>query len=97
VDRGRLIIYIAPNGRFPAGRGGKPLFMTSTSDDSTFAEIVGTEVDTSDRLAAIDHQIATLSARVKATSPRFAALVPHYQADIDALLDLRLWLTDATV
>ena len=50
--------------------------MTSTSDDSTFAEIVGTEVDTSDRLAAIDHQIATLSARVKATSPRFAALVP---------------------
>ena len=71
--------------------------MTSTSDDNTFAEIVGTDVDTSDRLAAIDHQIATLNARVKATSPRFAALVPHYQADIDALLDLRLWLTDATV
>jgi hypothetical protein len=71
--------------------------MTSTSDDNTFAEIVGTDVTTGDRLAAIDHQIATLNARVKATSPRFAALVPHYQADIDALLDLRLWLTEATV
>ena len=71
--------------------------MTSTSDDNTFAEIVGTDVTTGDRLAAIDHQIATRNARVKATSPRFAALVPHYQADIDALLDLRLWLTVATV
>ena len=58
---------------------------------------MGPIADTADRLAAIDHQIATLNARVKATSPRFAALVPHYQADIDALLDLRLWLTDATV
>jgi len=71
--------------------------MTSTSDDNTFAEIVGTDVDASDRLAAIDHQIATLNARVKATSPRFAALVPHYRADIDALLDLRLWLTELAV
>ena len=71
--------------------------MTSTSDDSTFADIVGTDVETSDRLAAIDHQIATLNARAKATSPRFAALVPHYRADIDALLDLRLWLTDAVI
>ena len=71
--------------------------MTSTSDDNTFAEIVGTDVETSDRLAAIDHQIANLNARVKATSPRFAALVPHYRADIDALLDLRLWLTELAV
>jgi hypothetical protein len=71
--------------------------MTSTSDDNTFAEIVGPDVTTGDRLAAIDQQIATLNARVKATSPRFAALLPHYQADIDALLDLRLWLTEATV
>ena len=66
--------------------------MTSTSEDSRFAEIVGVNTD-ADRLAAIDHQIATLNARAKATSPRFAALVPHYRADIDALLDLRLWLT----
>ncbi len=67
--------------------------MTSTSEDSRFAETVGGNIDTNDRLAAIDHQIATLNARAKATSPRFAALVPHYRADIDALLDLRLWLT----
>jgi hypothetical protein len=71
--------------------------MTSTSEDSRFAEIVGADAENSDRLAAIDDQIATLNARVKATSPRFAALVPHYRADIDALLDLRLWLTDAVV
>ena len=71
--------------------------MTPTSDDSRFAEIVGADAGTPDRLAAIDDQIATLNARVKATSPRFAALVPHYRADIDALLDLRLWLTGASV
>lgn len=70
--------------------------MTSLSEDSRFAEIVGARTDGGDRLAAIDHQIATLNARAKATSPRFAALVPHYQADIDALLDLRLWLTEAS-
>ena len=69
--------------------------MTSTSEDSRFAEIIGANTDADDRLAAIDHQIATLNARAKATSPRFAALVPHYRADIDALLDLRLWLTGA--
>jgi hypothetical protein len=71
--------------------------MTSTSEDSRFAEIVGADTENSDRLAAIDHQIATLNARVKATSPRFAALVPHYRADIDALLDLRLWLTETAL
>jgi hypothetical protein len=65
--------------------------MNSTSDE--FAAIVGADTATPERLAAIDRQIATLNARVKATSPRFAALVPHYRADIDALLDLRLWLT----
>ncbi len=71
--------------------------MNTTSDDSRFAEIVGADTATPDRLAAIDHQIATLNARAKATGPRFAALVPHYRADIDALLDLRLWLTGASV
>jgi hypothetical protein len=71
--------------------------MTSTSNDSRFAEIVGAQTDCDDRLAAIDHQIATLNARAKATSPRFAALLPHYRADIDALLDLRLWLTGASI
>ena len=70
--------------------------MTSTSDDSRFAEIVGAQTEAGDRLAAIDQQIATLNARAKATNPRFAALVPHYRADIDALLDLRLWLTGAS-
>ncbi|HEY0814439.1 MAG TPA: hypothetical protein VGE11_14265 [Pseudonocardia sp.] len=49
--------------------------------------------DPLENLAAIDHQIAALRARAKGTSPRYAALIPHYQADIDALLDLRLWLT----
>jgi len=67
--------------------------MTTTSDAEGFAQIVGADARGCDNLAAIDHQIAALHARAKATSPRFAALIPHYQADIDALLDLRLWLS----
>ncbi len=67
--------------------------MTTTSDAESFAQIVGADPSGRDSLAAIDHQIAALHERAKATSPRFAALIPHYQADIDALLDLRLWLS----
>ncbi len=70
---------------------------TTSADDRRFAEIVGAQATTDDRLAAIDEQIAKINAQAKATSPRFAALVPHYRADIDALLDLRLWLTGASV
>lgn len=51
------------------------------------------DLDPLHNLAAIDHQIVALNQRVKGTSPRYAALIPHYRADIDALLDLRLWLT----
>ncbi len=57
------------------------------------AEVDEADNDPLENLAAIDHQIAALNARAKATSPRYAALIPHYHADIDALLDLRLWLT----
>jgi hypothetical protein len=57
------------------------------------AEPVKTDEDPLENLAAIDHQIAALHARAKGTTPRYAALIPHYRADIDALLDLRLWLT----
>jgi hypothetical protein len=53
------------------------------------------DLDPLHNLTAIDHQIAALNERVKGTSPRYAALIPHYRADIDALLDLRLWLTGA--
>ena len=53
------------------------------------------DLDPLHNLAAIDHQIVALNERVKGTSPRYAALIPHYRADIDALLDLRLWLTGA--
>ncbi len=56
-------------------------------------ETIEADEDPLENLAAIDHQIAALHARAKDTTPRYAALIPHYQADIDALLDLRLWLT----
>ena len=46
-------------------------------------------------LPAIDRRIATLRERILATSPRFTALVPSYWAEIDDLLELRLWLTRA--
>jgi hypothetical protein len=69
--------------------------MTTSPDAADFAGIVGAETQACDNLEAIDHQIAALHERVKSTSPRFAALIPHYRADIDALLDLRLWLTGA--
>jgi hypothetical protein len=67
--------------------------MTQLSNAEHRAEVVEADDDPLENLAAIDHQIAALHARAKGTSPRYAALIPHYQADIDALLDLRLWLT----
>lgn len=67
--------------------------MTQLSNADKRTEDVGAGDDPLENLAAIDHQIAALHTRVKGTIPRYAALIPHYQADIDALLDLRLWLT----
>jgi hypothetical protein len=67
--------------------------MTLLPNAEQRAVAVGADDDPLESLAAIDLQIAALHTRAKDTSPRFAALVPHYQADIDALLDLRLWLT----
>lgn len=43
---------------------------------------------------AIDRRIDALRERIRAAGPRMAQRVPHYWAEIDHLLDLRLWLTE---
>lgn len=47
-------------------------------------------------VTAIDRRIATLREHIRRTGAQFAWLVPDYWDEIDHLLDLRLWLTDAT-
>ncbi|HVH21275.1 MAG TPA: hypothetical protein VNA11_02355 [Pseudonocardia sp.] len=48
-----------------------------------------------DGVQAIDSRIVALRERIRATSPRFAKLVPGYWDEIDHLLELRFWLTGA--
>jgi hypothetical protein len=46
-------------------------------------------------IAAIDRRIAALRRHMQVSKPRFPRLVPIYWAEIDLLLELRLWLTGA--
>ena len=50
-------------------------------------------IDQLSSVTAIDRRIVVLHERAKRARPRRGAILPRYQADIDALLDLRLWLT----
>ena len=46
-----------------------------------------------DGIPAIDQRIAVLRRHMQVSNPRFPRLVPIYWAEIDLLLELRLWLT----
>ncbi len=43
-------------------------------------------------ISAVDHHIAELHRRIGHASPRFPRLVDEFWAEIDLLLDRRMWL-----
>lgn len=43
-------------------------------------------------ISALDGQIAALTDRIRRAGPRFPALLRDYRADIDLLLERRVWL-----